>query len=566
MIWTQRLFPYWSCPGLVLSNHLCYVESVKEMGIQWGAVLGLFLVLGCTKTQDTDTPTQNNNEQAEADKIPAPTHLPDQPKVTGPRIDAASIPKEPAFVGLKGKDKYGYPLRQPDKVAILNLLRLKRFDQLEKWMTHYQDEFEKNYRKENWPDIAVSAFYVADPKLGELLDKWVEQSPEHFAPWVARGNYRFKVGQHYRGGKYARYTSLAQFTSMKQFSQAATEDFEQAVKIRPKLVAAHRRMLQTAKSIGRDPLLYLKAAIKQCRLCYIPRRTYMYDLTPRWGGSHEQMHKFVRQTKPLMKKNPKLSILRGFVNWDRCRTLGSQKMMDKAIKACDAAIKMGEAPDFLTIRAALFDRKTEQDRAIPYFDRALRIEPQHRSALPARVFAKIRTKDLIGASKDLAVARSLEPTDDHTAKQVKWLVEKLRYEGSVLYKDGKYEKAESYFSAGLQLSPDDNNLRKRSAWAQKKMGGAGMEKQLTANPNGYDIRLKRDHLLSSQYRYDEVVKMWDEYIQSHADDPRPYMERAGAKWHLGLSLESVADMQKACDLGLDKACTDMARMKSMIGK
>ena len=120
-------------------------------------------------------------------------------KAIRPPFTEANLPSNPPFLGADGADAYGYPVRSPDKLALLALLRFKRFDDLDLFMTFYQESFEGDYRKETLPDQAISALYIADPTLEPILDDWVAAAPTSFAPLVARGNYRYRMGWSYRG-------------------------------------------------------------------------------------------------------------------------------------------------------------------------------------------------------------------------------------------------------------------------------------------------------------------------------------------------------------------------------
>ncbi|MBW2700506.1 MAG: DUF4034 domain-containing protein [Deltaproteobacteria bacterium] len=496
------------------------------------------------------------------DKQASSGPMPPEPLQRGPRIAAKSIPLEPAFVGEEGVGAHGYPLRQPDEAALLNLLRLKRFDRLEQWMEYYQAEFEKDFRKEDWPDAMLSAFFVADPAIAPLLDQWVKRSPDHFAPFAARGNHRFKMAQHVRGGKFAKDTSQAQFRTMDVRHQAAAKDFQRAIALRPKLVAAHRRLVQMAESLpNKTERQLLDAGLAHCPLCFHLRVHYLRNITPRWGGSYKQMDAYVQEIQPLVKDNPKLAILAGFTHWDRCRTLREAKEPEQAAKACDAALAFGDHPHFLIEKAKLFDSKKQAAERLPWLDRALRLDPQERGALQKRFYARAKTKNYTGAALDLILARQLSPTNEILADNVKWLRDTLRFEGDQLYKAGQHKRALRLFSLGSQLDPDDNDLRYRAGWAQKQGGLITSEAELAAKPDDFELRLQRDNALAAKHKFGEVVKMWDTYIEGHPDDPRAYRERAGAKWQQGQRKEGVVDMQRACELGLNKACQDVPKMK-----
>jgi hypothetical protein len=70
-----------------------------------------------------------------------PWYLPDPPVVKQPRPAPMAVPEEPPFAGEVGDDAFGYPLRQPDRAVVLDALRARRFDLLERWMSFFQAEY-----------------------------------------------------------------------------------------------------------------------------------------------------------------------------------------------------------------------------------------------------------------------------------------------------------------------------------------------------------------------------------------------------------------------------------------
>jgi tetratricopeptide (TPR) repeat protein len=331
---------------------------------------------------------------------------------------------------------------------------------------------------------------------------------------------------------------------------------------------AHRRLVQIGKNnaSAAEPRALLDAATKVCPLCYNVRAFYLDGLTPRWGGSHEAMERYAAEVRVLAKDNPRLAALAGFVDWDRCRTAREAKDFETATRACDAAVRAGDEVRFYIEQSRLYDFDEEPEKVLAAVDRALRLEPQHREALGRRSWALIKLERYLDAAKDLITLRHLVPADDRTAENVKWLVNKLREQGDILYRAGKREEAMPYFTLGLQLAPDDNDMRGRAAWAQKEAGLGALDAKIAAAPDDYELRLQRDHALAATGRFDEVVVMWDEFIARHADDPRAYRERSGAKWHLRKLDDSLADLAKSCEFGLEISCKDLVKLKARAAK
>jgi hypothetical protein len=47
-------------------------------------------------------------------------------------------------------------------------------------------------------------------------------------------------------------------------------------------------------------------------------------------------------------------------------------------------------------------------------------------------------------------------------------------------------------------------------------------------PDDFDLRLRLDGALAARGRFDEIVAMWDAFIDAHPDHARAWQERGGA--------------------------------------
>ena len=94
---------------------------------------------------------------------------------------------------------------------------------------------------------------------------------------------------------------------------------------------------------------------------------------------------------------------------------------------------------------------------------------------------------------------------------------------------------------------------------------SALQRQVDAAPDDFQLRRKLDHALLSGRRFDEILAMWDAFIEAHPDHAEAHAERSGTHWHAGDPKAAIRDMHKACDLGLEKACTDVPRMRAKAG-
>ena len=81
------------------------------------------------------------------------------------------------------------------------------------------------------------------------------------------------------------------------------------------------------------------------------------------------------------------------------------------------------------------------------------------------------------------------------------------------------------------------------------------------HPDDFQAHRRLDHALASERRFDEVVTMWDGYLWLHPEDGRAYLERGGARYHLGQKDLAAVDAQRACDLGIAEGCQRAAQVR-----
>lgn len=524
------------------------------------------IVLGtaCPLAEIVDAAKQAASEAG----VGRPTTQPRPATVEGPLVAGMDVATTPPFVGSDGVDAHGYPRQVPDRAALLNSLRLRRFDDLDRFFEHYQSAFEADFRHEYWPDLALSAFYVPEPRLGELIDEWIAATPDSFAAVAARGNHRYAVGWQYRGERYSKDTSDAQFEAMTKMFTQARADFERALQLRPRFVAANRRLMQIAGSDGGTTTTRVEfdRAAANCADCFLIRKHYLQRLTPRWGGSYPKMAAFIEESKPVVARNPRIAWLAGYPDLDRCALAHQQKNYLAAHAACDAALAHGDDAEFLVRKAWLHRVDKRYADMLPLLARALEQDPSDREALYQRYMAHRELHDWRNAAADLVLLRRISPTDENVARDVDTMVKRMAYEGDQLTKKGKADEAAEYFSLGLALSPDDKDLFQRQGWNQKGRSSDEIQQELAANPDDYEAHLRADHGLAAEKRFDEVVALWDAFIARHPDDPRAYNERGGAKWQLRRGKAALADLEKACELGMDAACARVPKIRARVGQ
>lgn len=494
---------------------------------------------------------------------PRPASAPPSLPPTGPRIRQPRLVTEVPFVGEEGVDEQGFPTRMPDKVALLHLARAGKFELLEEAFERYQKAFEDDWHHEDWPIAAGDAFEVADPTITRRLDEWVAASPDSWAPYFARGHHRMSIGSSIRGGGWSHQVSDAKFRGKAAADAEAWKDWQKALELHPRLEAARRDQLRLAIFAGADMKtkreLY-DAAIAACPGCYRPRFAYMYGLLPRWGGSHEAMRAFAKENAKARLEDPRIAALAGMEHWDRANLLGHDEKWEEALAANEKARAVGNLPLYAVQQSRYLRQLGRLDEAEKVLGARLARSPQDVAALKQRYLVRNKQKAIAGAAADMLLIRGLGSWPEMGVKCAKW----LHYEGDQLRKAGDLLAAHELYRLGVQVDPNNRHLVQAHAWNAKNIGPEKLLAMLPDHPDDFYRHLDADHSLAASRRFDEVVTMWNGYIERHPTEARAFVERGGAKWQLGQLEAGIGDMRLACDNGSQYACQQIPIMKKRL--
>ncbi len=480
-----------------------------------------------------------------------------------PFVEVAAVPEPKGLPlqGVEGFDSDGYPTQFVDLAGLRSLLKHRRFSALDAAFTHFQDAFEKNPRFEYWPADAADAFGSAEPSLRPLLQDWVEHSPDSFAAWLALGTHLEAVAHVQRGARVVRETSTGEFDEMRQTLPVALEALEHALQLRPKLVAARSEQLWVLKLMG-DAFRFqdtLRLANQSCPSCFLHRVVVLQSLRPRWGGTYEAM-RAAAKSAPLA-QNPRLRFLTGFVEIDRAEIAVHDDRLPDAMDEIEKACALGEYWAFLRQRAHVERRARAFDEARRDLDRALALRPGNPEVLIERAELQLDLKDGERAGQDLLAALRVNPTHFRGEQVYGPTVQTLIHDAWVFRNAGQRDDALRVLDLASELAPLDGEVlgRRVLVLTEGDAGIEGLRAQADAAPDDFRSQQVLDYALAKEHRYDEVVALWTAFLTRHPDEGRAYSERAGALNQLGRRRETVADLEKACELGVTEGCARLKR-------
>jgi tetratricopeptide (TPR) repeat protein len=303
-----------------------------------------------------------------------------------------------------------------DKAALLELLRDGEFDVLESQLTSLQAESEARDGSDEWVGVAFYAFQASDPRALERLNEWVRVMPESYAARLARGLHYWSLGWNSRGSGYANKTSEEQFADMHERFASAREDLYAAIKLNNKLSMAYALLISMANAQGLDEhqVQAVQAGLTVAPKSYHVRWMFLVTLLPQWGGSYEQIEKFVELTVAPDADDPALQRLRGFADYARAQGLQRQKKYDAALSHYDRALRHGPHWKYLYWRGKVLGRLGRAEEAVASFDQALALRPQATDVLSARGWRHFQSGRLVEALEDYTAALAVDPLDPDT--------------------------------------------------------------------------------------------------------------------------------------------------------
>lgn len=476
------------------------------------------------------------------------------------------LPAPEAFpwVGEEGTDPYGYPLRRVDPIGLQTLLRLRRFEDLERYCGEIATAYDADFRKERWRADALSAFDSSDPRLTAPLDAWVAAYPRSSTALLARGTHRRAVAWRHRGGGYINTVSEAQQRGFASLMAEARRDVEAGAALDAHNVQAWVLLSTVAREQGDGGVAAsaLARARLECPQCLAPYEVQMRFLAPRWGGSHAAMDALAQEARAQLGANPALASLAGFRHEDRCQTTMQSGDFAGALDACNEAVAAGTHSTFLARRAEVYVALERYADALTDADAALRLKPRSEMGLDQRYTALMAQDDFEQAADAVELYVYLDPASAGAFALATHAAQGLNIGAHGLYASDR-ARALRLVDRALVLDPSNENASQLQQWVLQWLVNPDNPEHLTteqvaeraaAAPDSYEAQRDYDTVLYMARRTPEIIALWDAYIARHPDDGRAYRERSGANHNSGRMAEYRADALRACELGDPPAC------------
>lgn len=315
-----------------------------------------------------------------------------------------------------------------NKLAILAKLKQKDFTGLELEFEQYHQAYQKNPIAELNEKVAYDSFATDDPVIGDLVGEWVNERPNSYAAHLAMGSYFSWRGWYSRGPSVASQTAETRFDAMRRFFSQSEDDIKTAIKLKPDLSIGYALLIGEARAAHRERLKTLEVeAFRAVPPSFVVREQTMISLYPRWGGDHESMGALATESQTLVKENPCMQWLLGFMDLDKGQTLNLHEKYEESIAVLTTAIrKGGNYHLFYSERGISYLHTGKGEQALEDFDRANELDPQDPELLILRAAAYVKLKKPKEALADLEVIRNFESPYDLWNQYHDWAIDALK--------------------------------------------------------------------------------------------------------------------------------------------
>lgn len=309
-------------------------------------------------------------------------------------------------------------LNGPERDEIMALINRNDYPALSAQLQHYQTEFEADSRNEERLDTVCEFFEISRAGAEPWFDAWVASTPEHFAPYLARGLYFTDRGFASRGSGWAKDTSKEQFERMHSDFARSRIDLLHALELNPRLLPAYIALVRMngAASGSEDEDARIAQGQQLFPDSYLFYSTVLNFKKPRWGGSYREMETLASQAAQYADRDPRLYQLFAEIYLDQIKSFLHDKDYDHAIEYVKKVMIFGETNQKYHYLALAYVGKADYVAALAAYDEALDHWPRDVVSYGERADCHLKLGDLDKALADIRKYRELAPHDPFVAQ------------------------------------------------------------------------------------------------------------------------------------------------------
>jgi len=350
-----------------------------------------------------------------------------------------------------------------DEIYINKLILDGRYKEINSILEEAISASEKDIENEKYVVNALNSFNNTNKIVEETLNDWVSAMPGSYVSYLARGSFYLEKATQSRGDRFISETSIDQLNGMEFFLKKAYSDLNKSLEIKPNLIPAYSKLMFIALLIGDKVAFeeYYKKGIAINNYSATIRMAYAQGLTPRWGGSVEQLRDFVQSTKPLIEKNSRLKIVTKYPLSEAGYNYLYSQDYEKAIKYFGLALEQYPTSNDHYRRGEAYFFLQKYTEALSDFNAAIEINPNFNLAILYRAHCYLYGNKLNEALEDANSLIDRNPNDP----------EYYRTKGLIFFYMKKYDDSEKMLLKTLELDPSNDNAKRWLERVKNKQKG-----------------------------------------------------------------------------------------------
>ena len=253
---------------------------------------------------------------------------------------------------------FGYPPNDTHIPAILEMIRKRDFDALDKKFGELEADVRRDIRHEIRFGDAFDAVRRDDPAVLAGLSEWITARPQSAHARVARAHYHFATAWRRRGKQYIRDTPQESIRGMIQFAKLAENDLVAALAIDSTHLEAYSLGISIMQIAGshRAALGLMARGMEFHPGSFGLPRSFILSLWPRWGGTEELMSAVAEAAAEDSAINPRLVTLRGAIHENRASDSSLARNYAGAVRELNKALGFGPERIYLAARGEAYFR------------------------------------------------------------------------------------------------------------------------------------------------------------------------------------------------------------------
>jgi tetratricopeptide (TPR) repeat protein len=452
-----------------------------------------------------------------------------------------------------------------DKSEILLQFQKQLFKPLNSKLEEFQKAFDEDYQAEDYVFDAFEAFKKADTAYEPIMQNWVKQFPDSYAPYVARAEYYCACALQARGNKRVIEKGQNEYKEMERFYSLALLDMDQALKLNVGMDVCYALKVGIGMALEKEELITnaLIEATKNHPYEYRVRLKYLQTLTPRNGGSYEKMEGFIASCAKSAVYNPKIKELSAAIPADKGSTFSYLGKYGQAVNMYTEALKYSNCHSYFADRGDAYAKLQNYKQALEDYDRALELSPNDPEYLLRKTRAIVQQNRFNDAQKMQRQSNQADTYDDWPPKKSSKVENeqaiKHAQKGNEFMRAGQYEQAISEYTEAIRFLPDEYILYHNRAlcYLQSNNDEAALQDFLHAierKRDDIEAYIKITTIYANRGMYDEAINSMNSALVVKPDDGELFYYRGKVYERRGMNNEAMQDIRQACEMGYQRAC------------